>query len=236
MSEEEKKTRLDELPDAATEAIQRKPAPRMKKQVPEPRIEQLKPLSDRQKVAVMDQTWHFDDRDKNFGWLFYIAFLGFAELSPFYENYVRELNLLNLAFFNFGGDLIREFTVFVEGIIRHPFVLILLTPIFFRFSRESAYAFDITFDGIRTVRKVLPSDSKELVCKVFIKWKEIERVEKAFVGKKEILRLFSPDGAVADVIWYIDVDKKKAVKHLLNGMIGQNHPFRIFLANEKELS
>ena len=68
-----------------------------------------------------------------------------------------------------------------------------------------------------------------------VKWKEIERIEKYKVGEKEILKLYSIEGHIADIIWYISTDKKKAVKLLLQGMIASEHPLRVFLENEKEL-
>ncbi|MFP5387581.1 MAG: hypothetical protein ACLGHN_16010, partial [Bacteriovoracia bacterium] len=102
-------------------------------------------------------------------------------------------------------------------------------------SKSSEFAFEINFDGLVTVKKFIPVGSKELVSRTVVKWKEIERIEKSKEGEKEILKLYSPEGHIADIIWYIRTDKKKVMKLLLQGMIASNHPLRVFLENEKEL-
>ncbi|WPU63981.1 hypothetical protein [Peredibacter starrii] len=119
--------------------------------------------------------------------------------------------------------------------IRNPIILTLLTPLFFKFTKVSDYYFEVTFDGIKTVRKVLEHGSKELVTRVFVKWKDITGIEKKMVNNREVLIILTPDGATGTLIWDIDLGKKKAIKQLLNGLINNKHPLRVFLDNEKEL-
>lgn len=233
-SDNEKKFSLDELPDEGSVPVPKPPQKKIRtKEELDPRLKSLKDVTTPQKVEVMLQRWYFDEPVRNYNWVFYVAFLGILEFLPGYQMYLNELDLMNHNFFNVGGNMVRGFTIYLEGIIRHPAILILLTPLFFRFSRPSEYAFELSFDGINTVKKYLPVGSKELISRVLVKWKEIDRVEKKTFGDKEILRLFSIDGHIADIIWYIDTDKKRAIKLLLQGMVISKHPLRVFL--EKEL-
>jgi hypothetical protein len=231
---EDKKFTLDELPDEGSEPKNRAPQKILKK-IADPRIERLKGLDDSSKVSRMGEKWYFDEREKTYNWTLYVLALSILEFSPVYETYLQEIHSMNDAFFEIGGEVIREATIFFEAFIKHPFILILLTPVFFRFSKASPYQFSIGFDGIDTVRSFLSVDSKDLVSRVLIKWKEINRVEKTLVGNKEILRLFSSDGHIADLIWYISIEKKRAIKMLLSGMIIPQHPMREFLDKKKEL-
>jgi hypothetical protein len=68
-----------------------------------------------------------------------------------------------------------------------------------------------------------------------LKWDSIGSVTKIKIDGKEILRITSPDGHIADIIWYIENEKKRALKLLLSGMISPKNPLRIFLDSEKEL-
>jgi hypothetical protein len=69
-----------------------------------------------------------------------------------------------------------------------------------------------------------------------MKWNEVNRIERGIIDGKEILCLYSVDGHIGDLIWYIDSSKKKAIKLLLKGLIVQKHPMRIFLENEKDIN
>lgn len=233
---DDKKFSLDELPDEGSKSEPR-PVHRklLKPEKPEPRIERLKSLDDKSKVEMMVQFWAFDKREANHGWICYVLILAIVEFTPFYQTYLKEIDAMNKNFFDVGGDMVRNFTGVIEAFIRHPIILVLLTPVFFNFSHASDYAFKITFDGIDTVKRFLPVGSKDLIMRSFVKWKEITKIEKGTVGDKEILRLHSTDGHIADLIWYIDVDKKRAIRILLNGMILPKHPMREFLDKEKEL-
>jgi hypothetical protein len=236
MSDEEKKISLDELPDEGSDpAPKNPPGKKLKKEEPDPRLLALKEKSSPQKIEVMEQKWYFDERVRNYGWVGFVMILSILEFTPFWNEYLDQINLANRNFFDVGGDILRSFTIHLEFFIRHPLALTILTPLFFTFSHTSEFAFELTFDGVYTVRKYLPSDSKEIVSRVMVKWKEIEKIEKKKVGEKEILKLYSLEGHIADIIWYISTDKKKAIRLLLQGMIASKHPLRVFLENEKEL-
>lgn len=235
-SNEEKKISLDELPDEGSVPVPKPPSKKNRtRPEQEPRLKALDKATTPQKVEVMLQRWYFDERVRNYNWVPFVAILTILEFAPIYQQYMSELDLMNRNFFDVGGDIIREYTVLIEGLIRHPAVLILLTPLFFNFSKPSDYAFEMSFDGINTVKKVLPVGSKELISRVLVKWREIEKIQKIEIDGKEILRLHSIDGHIADLIWYIETDKKKAIRLLLQGMVVSKHPFRIFLENEKDL-
>lgn len=234
-NDKEKKFSLDELPDAGSEPAP-KEAPKKKpaKEAVEPRVERLQNLHHHQKVEMMVQKWAFDEPIRNYFWVWYIMFLVVLEFTPFYRTYMTEVQSMGKTSATMG-QLWVENAGIIEILARHPIILLLLLPLVYRGAKASEYVFTVSFDGIDTVKKVLPPDSKELVSRVFIKWKEIERVEKGRVGEQEVLRLYSPEGQIADLIWYIDASKKKAILLLLKGMIIPKHPLRVFLENEKEL-
>ena len=234
-SNEEKKFSLDELPDEGSIPVPKPPRRIRKKEEVDPRLKTLSEAAVPQKVEVMLQRWYFDERVRNYNWVFYVSVLLVLEFTPVYQQYMAELDLMNRSFFDVGGDIIRDYTIFLEGIIRHPSILIILTPLFFNFSKASEYAFEITFDGINTVKKVIPIGSKEMVSRVLVKWKEIDQIQKGKVDGKDVLRLHSLEGHIADLIWYIEIDKKRAIKRLLQGMVTSKHPLRVFLENEKDL-
>lgn len=235
MASEEKKFKIDELPDEGSSSVKpATPIKRKTKEESEPRLEKLKILDPVTKVDVMVQKWEFDEPIKSFAWIGYILFLCVLEFSPFYSAYMAEVTAISRNSQTLGSIWTEEMGL-LNMIARHPIILILLTPFFYRSPQRSDYVFFLSFDGIDTVKKVLPLESKEIVSRVFIKWKEIERVEKGKIGEKEILRLYSLEGPTGDIIWSIDVTKKKAIHLLLKGMIVPKHPMRIFLENEKEL-
>lgn len=235
MSDEEKKVKLDELPDEGSEPVKPRPVRPKKKEIPEPRITKLKTLDDPLKVEMMKQSWHFDVRNKDYTWVGFIAILLILEFSPIYSQYLSELELMDKNSMGLAGSITRDFTFFLEGFLRHPSIFVIFTPLIFSFSKQSDFYFNVTFDGIHTVRKIIPSSSTEIASRVFIKWKEIERVEKTAVEKKAVLRLYAKDEAIGDLIWHLETDKKRAINLLLRGMINPTHPLRVFLENEKEL-
>lgn len=233
-SEDEKKISLDELPDEGSASAQR-PRPKKIKVEVDPRVVTLKSVDDKTKIKIMEKRWLFDVRKFNFGWILFVMILIGLEAAPLYEQYLDELDMMNSDFFIDAPDFIRQFTGFFESIIRHPAVLILLTPVIFSFSSPSPYEFEVHFDGITTVKKVIPRGTKAEVTPTVIRWAEIFRIEKKSVDDKSILSLHSVDRHLGDIIWHIDVEKKKAVKVLVNTLVPLSHPLRIFLQNQKEL-
>lgn len=235
MSDFDKKFKISELPDEGSSSSPGTPKKKFVKEEAEPRLEKLQLLSEREKVTVMTQSWHFDKPGWNFTWVIYVLILAAAQVSTPYQAYLNEIELLNNQTMDIGGDVVRAFTTYLEFLVRNPLILALLTPLFFKFTSVSDYHFEITFDGIKTVRKVVPNGSKELVTRTFIKWNEISLVEHGKSGDREVLQLHSLDGKAAEIIWDIGTDKKKAIKLLLNGLINNKHPLRVFLDNEKDL-
>lgn len=234
MTDEEKKFSLDELPDEGSEPAPKKTSQKPKKETPDPRVEKLIKLAPSAQVETMVQKWEFDEPIRSYTWVGFIIVLVVLEFAPFYKTYISEVQAINRTS-SWMGDLWNDNAGIIEIFIKHPLIFLILLPLFYRGPKDSDYVFRISFDGIDTVKKILPTRSKELISRVFIKWNEVERVEKGRIEDKEILRLYSLDGHIGDLIWYIDVSKKKAIHLLLKGMIVPKHPLRIFLDNEKEL-
>lgn len=226
MSEEEKKIKLEELPDEGSEPVPLKTPRKKEKKKPEPRVEKLKPLDRNAKVELLQSKWIFDNPVRSYYWLVYIFVLCVLEFSPLKYGLRKEIEFFY--FIGLGDSL--------GFLLQHPLVLIVLAPIFYRPPVSSEYHFVVTFDGLETIREFFPYGSKNITTRVRLKWDEIHRVEKIRIENKEILRLFSTDGShIADLIWYINEAKKKAFYLLLRGMIVPAHPLRIFLDNEKDL-
>ncbi|WP_408096996.1 hypothetical protein ACJVC5_18325 [Peredibacter sp. HCB2-198] len=235
MSDLDKKFKISELPDEGSSSSPKPPKKTVLKKDPDPRVERLQLLSEREKVEVMTQTWVFDKRVRSFGWVPFVLVLIGLQVSTPYKAYLAEIQLLDENTMGLFGGVLREFTQYLEFLVRNPVILALLTPLFFKFTRVSDYYFEVTFDGLKTVKKVLEHGSKELVTRVYVKWKDITGVEKRTVNNREVLVILTPDGATGELIWDIELGKKKAIKQLLNGLINNKHPLRVFLENEKEL-
>lgn len=236
MSDDEKKFSLDELPDEGSQPV-KKEAPKKILQKPvDPRVTNLKNLkTDSSKVEMMEQFWSFDVPEYSFFWVPWAAMLAIAEWSGYFSTIQDDLQRAVENPFALGADVIASFLSFGTVILKHPIILIFLLPIFFRFRKQSEYYFEVKYDGINTVKKFIPRGSKELVHRTMVKWDSIKDVKKGVIDGKEILRLTSLDGHIGDLIWYIDIEKKRALKLLLSGMISPKNPLRVFLDNEKEL-
>jgi|GEM_PF-2482160 hypothetical protein len=232
---EDKKFKLDELPEKGGQSVS--PAPLKKRKITaiDPRISELKTLDDSGKVEAMGMKWKFDAPDRSYSWLIFVLILGIIEFTPFYESYINEISNLNKSTMDLGGALVRSYTVYFEFLIKHPGLLIFLLPFFMKFSTESEYHFEINFDGINTVKEVLPRDTKLSVHRTFIKWREISRIERSSIDQKEILKVYSQDGHIGEIIWYIDIVKKRVIKNLILKLVSPNNPLREFLEKEKEL-
>lgn len=236
MSDDEKKFSLDELPDEGGQPV-KKEAPKKTFQKPiDPRVTNLKNLkTDTSKVEMMEQSWSFDVPEYSFFWVPWAVMIAIVEWSGYFSNVQDDLQTAVENPFALGADVISSFISVGTVLFKHPIILIFLLPIFFRFRKQSDYYFEVKFDGISTVKKYIPRGSKEHVHRTLVKWDSIKEVKKVSMDDKVFLRLMSLDGHIADIIWYIDIEKKRALKLLLSGMISQKNPLRVFLDNEKEL-
>ena len=222
MNEEEKKIKIEELPDEGGPSLPQPILKRKKPQSVEPRINNLKGLNESAKMEEMSKKWYFDKKRSNLGMAIGFVVLGLLDFLSPYQNYISPIQM---------GMISSTF----ETLVRHPLLFSLTFPYFFLSSRKKKEGFTVTFDGIQTVKKKLPPSSKEDLVHVFIKWDEMTRLEKDYVEDKEILKIFSIDGHIGDIIWYIEIHKKRAVLRLLNTMLIKTHPMLVFLENEKEL-
>lgn len=235
MSNDDRKFSLDELPDEGSE-----PKPKTPKKSPDKpldeRVVNLKKLTtDKERLEMMDQSWIFDAPEYSFAWIPWATVLVAAEYSGYFANVREDLRRAAENPFAIGADTFESLLSVGTFFLKHPIILLVLTPLFFSFKKRSECFFEVKFDGIDTLKKYLPVGSKELVSRTFVKWDAIGQVTKVNIDGKEILRLTSADGHIADIIWYIEIEKKRAFKLLLSGMISNKNPLRIFLSNEKEI-
>jgi hypothetical protein len=182
----------------------------------------------------MVQSWSFDELVWSFNWVPLAITLGALEWTGFFSGAESGIEELKKDPFAIGGMVVVDLLELGAFLLKHPLALVVFFPAFFRLRKPSDYRFDVKFDGIDTVKRFLPYGSKELVSRVLVKWETVTEVKKVLINNKEILSLYSLDGHIADIIWYIDTDKKRALKLLLNGMIVPKHPLRVFLESEKE--
>lgn len=233
---DEKKFKLDELPDEGSQPVKNSPPPKPEKKVVDPRLTNLKNLkTDTARVEMMEQTWTFDLPEYSFAWIPWAITLGIAEWSGYFANVREDLERAAENPWAIGADVFASLISVGTLFLKHPIILLVLLPLFFRFRKPSEYFFEVKFDGVDTVKKYIPRGSKEILTRTFVKWDSFVQVRKVVIDGKEILRITSPDGHIADIIWYIENEKKRALKLLLSGMITPKNPLRVFLDGEKDL-
>jgi len=225
----EKKIKLEELPDSGSEPeIMVSPPKKIKKQT-EPRLENLKMLSDSEKVEALAEVWHFDQKKPRWTWLFVLLALFALEkskvLSDIHANNIKVEKPSDRI-----GALVFD-NPEVEFLMKHPLVLAVLIPVFFKLRRSPDDYFEITFQGIHAVKTLdVPPFHKHL--RVKMKWDEINEVKKVVVKGREVIELSNINGPEAQLIWDIDEIKKRVVKQVLMNLVSNKHPMRIFIEKE----
>lgn len=225
--DDEKKVKLEELPDEGSSSLTLK-KPKVVIHVnkeQDPRLENLRELDSEAKLEVLSKTWSFDRPQYLFGWLVYIvAIILIQQMFTMKEATVQvqgdsDFNMAQVfsPFISFG----------LESLLKKPILLIFLTPIFFKMKKESPYKFVLTFDGIQTVDKI--SDRQGLGSNIVrFKWADIVGVEKGKENERDILIFNSRTDRLGVIIWDIKSEEKKAIGHLLRGLIKSDHPLRKF--------
>jgi hypothetical protein len=225
----EKKIKLDELPDQGSDTPEIKPHPKPRTSKPDPRIENLKTMNSGQRVEAMTQRWHFDKPKQNWGWLVALVILLALEKSGHWRDFTLGMQnaaektdgLSNL----FAGDTPFHF------LFKHPLVWAALIPAFFKFRVSSEVFFEITFDGINAVRNIVYGSHQSAV-RVKLRWEEITEVTKLIIDKREVLVLHTATGPAGQMIWDIEDVKKKVIKQVVKGLVSNKNVFRIFIEKE----
>lgn len=223
MDNDEKKFKLNELPDEGSHFIEEVPPPKRKKKSPqEPRIVNIKKLSDIDKKDALSVIWRFDKPKLKWGWI--VALLVLIVL----QNYRYFLPV------RIGErDEFAEFGSFLYDLINvmdYVFFLVILFPFIFKFEETEELFFEINFNGISAVENIRTHTAGAK--RVFLRWDEILSVKKKSVGRREVLEIHSAKGPEAQLIWDIANVKKKVVKQILRGLINDKHPLRIFIEKE----
>jgi hypothetical protein len=231
MGTEEKKFKLDELPDhSGSEPDKLAPAPaHLVKPKTDHRVEGVKKLNHEKQLEALTQKWHFGKPSMRWGWLVALLVLFALEKSGHMDYYYAQKAKLKEQ-----TDGMSEFflaVASVEDAIKHPLFFALLIPLFFKFKDEDVFFFEITFNGINAVQKI-DFDLKLGPKRVSVPWGEILSVSKKTVNNRPVLEIHDAKGPRAQLIWDIDDVKKKVVKQVLKGLIANTHPFRIFIEKE----
>lgn len=228
MGTEEKKFKLDELPDNTGSEPDKINHPTPKKAPLEPRLQSFKTLGNTEKAAALSQSWFFDKQIKRWGWLIALLVLLALEKSGHMDQFDVKRKEYQAA-----GDKASEFVLDVfnlEFLLAHPLYLAILIPLFFKFHGNSKYFFEITFQGINAVKSI--AEKNDGPQRVSLKWDEIVSVEKIIVEDRPVLQIHGAKGPSAQLIWDIEIIKKKVIKQILAGLIAKTHPFRIFIEKE----
>lgn len=229
--DQDKKVKLDELPEEGSSSFQGPTDLRSISKELEPRIQKLKKLDTAAQVNLMDQKWRFDKEVWTFGWLAYILILFAINQSGYHKGYFDERGVLRLQEFGLGGQFMQSIYGMFDFIVKYPIFLAVLAPLFFRLRKGSEFFMDISFEGLSTVKRVNLKEN-DMPLRVFFKWSEVHRVEKVKSGRRVVLKLYSQEDKLGEMIWDFDQSKKRALKILLNGHIHQDHPIRIFLEKD----
>ncbi len=226
--ENEKKIKLDELPDEGSgPEIKIKPIFRPK---PEPRVQNLKKLDAAGKLENISLRWHFDIPQKHWGWLWTILVLWGLQKSSLLVNLLnKNVDPAEETLSYIGQSLLQAFDI--DYLMAHPIAFALLIPIFFKFKSPSPFFFEITFDGIETVRKV-DFDKHEGLHRIKMQWAEIVKVMRTTSKGREVLVISGSSDETAEIIWDIDDVKKKVIKRVLRGLLSKKHPFREFIEKD----
>jgi hypothetical protein len=224
----EKKFKLDELPDSGSEPDKIE-IPKIIKSKPEPRIENLKQLNDSERVHALSQLWRFDRSKIKWGWIFFLFALFAFEKSGVLAGYhAKKIHIEKES--DRIGALIFDHSE-VEFLMKHPLILALLIPFLFKFKTSANDYFEITFNGVNAVKTIdVPKFHKLL--RVKVKWNDIKEVKKIVVKDRPVIELYNLEGPVAQLIWDIDDMKKKVVKRVLMSLISPNHPMRILIEKD----
>lgn len=231
MGTEEKKFKLDELPDQkGSEPDKLAPAPKsiVKPKLDE-RVENVKKLNHEQKLDALEKKWKFDKPVQKWAWLVVLIGLFALEKSGHMKDYYARREALNKK-----TEGISEYffaVVMVDDLVKHPLFLALLIPLFFKFKGSDGLHFEITFNGINAPLKI-NFDVKYGPHKVQVPWADVASVVKKTVNNRPVLEIHDAKGPRAQLIWDIDDVKKKVVKQVLKGLIANTHPFRVFIEKE----
>jgi hypothetical protein len=228
MMDKEKKIKLEELPDLGSEPEVKLP-PTAKKKKPEPRIAKLKNMNDSEKSDALSLRWHFDRPDKRWGWLITLLILLFLQKNGHMMHYQQKR--AEAAKQTYGMSEVIVGALDFSSLMRYPLILAIFIPVFFKTKIKSDTYFDLTFQGIETVKKVTPA-SQESHLRVLIKWEDIIHVEKTRLNNRDVLILSDVSGPVAEMIWDIDKIKKKVIKQVLAGLVSNKNAFRIFIEKD----
>lgn len=231
MASDEKKFKLDELPDhSGSEPDKLAPAPAsVVKPKVDHRVEKVKKLNHEKQLDAISQKWHFDKMKPKWTWLFVLIFLFGLEKSGHMKAYYAKKEQLNKETEGMSDFFLA--VIMVEDAVKHPLMFAFLIPLFFRFKESEGLYFEIAFNGINAVEKI-DFDIKLGPSRVSIPWGEIASISKKTVNKRPVLEIHDAKGPQAQLIWDIDDVKKKVVKQVLKGLIAPTHPFRIFIEKE----
>jgi hypothetical protein len=224
----EKKIKLDELPDSGS-SPEVKNTPILKKTKPDPRITKLKGMDDSQKSETLALRWHFDRYERKWGWLLALGILFFLQTGLNMKEFNEERGLARQN--SEGISEIVYSMISFDVVMKNPILLAIFIPFFFKLKVASGVHFDITFYGIETVNKIVTANAQS-PHRVLVKWDDIYHVEKSKIKDKEILIISNQNGPVGEMIWDIDEIKKKVIRQVLSGLVSNKNAFRIFIEKD----
>lgn len=231
---EEKKFKLDELPDKGSSHFEEAPKIQKIKEKQDPRVTGVNKLSEEDKLNLLSVRWSYDRQIYHLEWVIYIAAIMALQYENIFSGVAESFRPKSDDSLGAFGLLIADFfLVLPYYILSHPAIFVLLTPFLFKFKSPSPFGFTITFDGLETVKNLNLIDGKNSE-RVRIKWSEITRLEKSVENRRTVLILYGHESRIGLIIWDIKMVEKKSIEIILKGLIPANHPLRKFI--EKDIS
>ena len=224
----EKKFKLEELPDKGSEPDKIKFFP-LKKKHAEPRLENLKKMNASEMDEALSDRWHFDKNKRKWGWLIFLFLLMGLQKSKYLLDYQQKIIRIEKPADRLSALIFDNSES--EFLVRYPLIFAIFIPIIFKFKESSKDHFEITFTGINAV-KTIDITAFTSPKRVKMKWDEIKEVKKITVKGRPVLELYHNLGPGAQLIWDIDEIKKKVVKQVLANLVSVKHPLRIFIEKE----
>ena len=231
---EEKKFKLDELPDKGSSHLNEAPKIPKLKVKEDPRVVGIGKLTEEEKLKHLSVSWRYDKKIYHFEWVLYVAVLIVLEYEKIFSGVAESLRPKTEDGLGAIGFAIADFFLVIPFyLVSHPSIFALLTPLLFKFRSSSPFGFMVTYDGLETVKNLNLIDGKN-PDKVKIKWAEIVRVEKGIENKRNVLILHGHELRLGLIIWDIKKYEKQSIEIILKGLIPATHPFRKFI--EKDIS
>jgi hypothetical protein len=200
------------------------------KKAKDPRLTRLKQLDPETRVQEMSRRWRYDRPEWNTGWLLYLLSLLALQLMDFKGALDGAKQSARDNLFGAGEVFYFLITFGLDGLLKYPLVLGLLTPVFFQLRRSSPYWLEVGFDGIYTVKSFTHQSTSP--SRLLVKWDEIREIKKDRAGQREILIFLGASGMIGEMLWDLTPHDKASIGVIIRELVPEGHAFYDFIKKE----